>query len=302
MKPVRFATILCLACVAWTAQAQPLPVNDRAVTAIDLWTAALPRVEVRTEGGVRYFAWVDAGAPVSVVEQRADGVSVAYYYDRADLIRYRRDGDGTSLVIDFVAGKAAGTRKSGGGGPAEVGAAEIAKALAEGAAVRNLVLAQSGGGRAAVRREVSVMPPARPGPGSFGLLPPGGGITGQIDYRRPRPAEAEWLSRIADFLPAMNRCLDWYGGPPMHIGQAWPLGARVGVRLVGADGARVDCVADADGSRSALLAALSIDAPLAPGEGQVVYTPAGRQPPAGECFTTSPTPGGAPGTVTMRRC
>ncbi len=73
---MRFAAFIVALLVASMAQAQslPPPVNDRAATAIDLWMSALTRVEGSVEGGGTYNAWLDRGAPVSVIERRPKSI------------------------------------------------------------------------------------------------------------------------------------------------------------------------------------------------------------------------------------
>jgi hypothetical protein len=327
---MRLAAFIFFALTAGNiAVAQPLPasvlVHDRAARAVDVWISSLPRIErsyATLEGPVVVTGWTNRGFPVAISERRDRGmlgdVAGTFYFDGRDLIRYREEGQQSfpqrgaglrpfSLTVDFSRGRMVASRKIVDGQPVAPDLAEIdaipAAALA--------LIARLGAPRQSVAPPAPVSAsPSKPLPsggraGAFGLLAPVTGPHPQPDdYRRPRSTQAEWLQHVGTLLPAVTHCLDWYGNR-MQVAQVWPLeGGRAGVRMVDADGGRVDCVAMRDGSRGWLLAALSPDTPLGPGEGQALFTPTGRAPPAGPCFASQPLSSGGSeqGIVTTRRC
>jgi hypothetical protein len=289
---------------------QPFP-NDRQARAIEVWQNALPQIQQSystPEGTVQLTGWMNRDLPVAITERRLRGpqgdVTGTWYFDGRTLIRYREDGlqsvpgdaapQSFSLVVDFANDVVAAVRKTVGPVPAIPAEAELEAIVRQGA-------------MAYARLGAPVQPQPRPAAsGAFGLAAPAGGRGPAAgDYRRPVAAEAQWLRDVAGLLPAVQYCLAWYGGP-MQVAHVWPLEEqRAGVRLVDQAGGRVDCVALRDGSRGWLLAALSPDAPLAAGEGEAVFTPAGREVPAGACLAAQPLSaagGSSFGTVTTRRC
>lgn len=316
MRATATLTLVC-GLLAGTALAQPVATgqsmpNDRPARAIEVWQNALPRIEqsyTNSEGTVQVTGWMNRDLPVAITERRFRGalgdVTGTWYFDGRTLIRYREEGlqafagapalQPFILVVDFANDTVAAVRKSVGPVPAVPAEAELENIVRQGA-------------MAYARLGAPVQPPPRAGAqGAFGLSapvapPPAGRRPAAGDYRRPGAMESQWLRDLPGLLPAIQHCLAWYGGP-MQVAHAWPLeDERAGVRLVDQAGGRVDCVALRDGSRGWLLAALSPDAPLAAGEGEALFTPAGREPPTGACLASQPLAVANIGMVTTRRC
>jgi uncharacterized membrane protein/invasion protein IalB len=101
---------------------------------------------------------------------------------------------------------------------------------------------------------------------------------------RNRP-ETDWSRYLFDFLPAIQACIDKTPEPDPYATKAWPMNrGMVGVRTRNAQGGWFECVADSNGKSIERFVPLPPDAPPAPNENRVVFSPPDHAPPGGNCF------------------
>jgi invasion protein IalB len=158
--------------------------------------------------------------------------------------------------------------------------------IAEAETVRRLLRQMRAGGRITVGFTDATGEARR---ASFSLW----GISAALDFmasrsRRLPPAATaagDWSLQVADFLPAMRRCLVETPGGPAAVGKAWPMNrGMVGVRTLGADGRRWDCIAERIGEDVAMFDPVPVGAEALPGEAAPLFTPSGQLPPERSCY------------------
>jgi uncharacterized membrane protein len=94
-----------------------------------------------------------------------------------------------------------------------------------------------------------------------------------------------WARQLIRLRPALEACLGRTSGSGPRVTYAWPIDeGMIGARLRDGDGGWFECVAARDGSSIDRFDALtSADFPLQH-ENQIVFTPATKYPPAGNCY------------------
>ena len=107
-------------------------------------------------------------------------------------------------------------------------------------------------------------------------------------------------------MPAIDACLRAPVGDLPRVVRAWPMShGMIGVRLQNIDGGRHQCNAAADGSAVDRVEQLALDAELAPGESESIFTPADGAYPGGTCFSherVETEPGRFLGWLSARTC
>ena len=107
---------------------------------------------------------------------------------------------------------------------------------------------------------------------------------------------ADWSSEMPRLQPGIEVCLA-KAGPAVGVTKAWPITMGLtGVRLLQADGKRVDCVATGDG-RAVLLTEPVRTASVLSGERDPLFTAGSKPPPSGSCVDMSPVEGRAGGDI-----
>ena len=103
-------------------------------------------------------------------------------------------------------------------------------------------------------------------------------------------ADLGWAEVLPAVMPAIDRCMAAGGADAVAVSKAWIIGEQLAVvRVLEKGGAREDCVAAAAGDR--VLMTEPVPAQSRQGdEGQPLFTPAGRSPPQGSCYTTRAAP------------
>ena len=92
----------------------------------------------------------------------------------------------------------------------------------------------------------------------------------------PRP---DWSTELPELLPAIDACLRSAEQPAVGVTKAWPIAENLtGVRMLGAGGDRVDCVAEAEGGDVLLTERVWTVSQL-PGEREPLFTPKTQTPP-----------------------
>jgi uncharacterized membrane protein len=95
----------------------------------------------------------------------------------------------------------------------------------------------------------------------------------------------DWSRFLLEMMPAVNACLARTPGEAPYVTKAWPMNrGLVGVRTRNAVAGWFDCVAPFDGGTIERFDAVTADAGPVPGEGYVLFTPAGYTPLAGNCW------------------
>ena len=106
------------------------------------------------------------------------------------------------------------------------------------------------------------------------------------------PPEPGCSFELATLLPAIRACLA-ENGTAAAVTRAWPMANDLaGVRVLRADGGRLDCVAAADGRRVVLTEPVVAGSRRAQEEAPL-FTPKGGEPPRGPCVATVPAVVGA---------
>ena len=106
------------------------------------------------------------------------------------------------------------------------------------------------------------------------------------------PPEPGWSFELAALMPAIRACLA-ENGTAAAVTRAWPMANDLaGVRVLRADGGRLDCVAAADGRRVVLTEPVVAGSRRAQEEAPL-FTPKGGEPPRGPCVATVPAVVGA---------
>jgi uncharacterized membrane protein len=95
----------------------------------------------------------------------------------------------------------------------------------------------------------------------------------------------DWSRFLLELMPAVDACLARTPGEAPYVTKAWPMNrGLVGVRTRNAVAGWFDCVAPFDGHNIERFEAVTADAGPIPGEGHVLFTPAGQSPLAGGCW------------------
>ena len=124
------------------------------------------------------------------------------------------------------------------------------------------------------------------------LLEGCGGGTARPGGTAAAPPEPGWSFELATLLPAIRACLA-ENGTAAAVTRAWPMANDLaGVRVLRADGGRLDCVAAADGRRVVLTEPVVAGSRRAQEEAPL-FTPKGGEPPRGPCVATVPAVVGA---------
>lgn len=112
-----------------------------------------------------------------------------------------------------------------------------------------------------------------------------------------RPAEnasrttKRWADALSQYLPAIDACLPRVQAKPGRVTIAYPgEEGQTSVRLLEADGGRLECVVGADGATVVSVEPLA-DRNVVAGERDPIFTRAPTAPPAGSCFTSEPVAG-----------
>jgi uncharacterized membrane protein len=101
---------------------------------------------------------------------------------------------------------------------------------------------------------------------------------------RVRPL-ADWSRFLPELLPAIDACVEKTPGAERYVTKAWPMNrGMVGVRLRNGVAGWFDCVAQYDGKVVERFEAVTADTGPVPGEGAVLYTPAGQSVLSGKCW------------------
>ena len=104
----------------------------------------------------------------------------------------------------------------------------------------------------------------------------------------PARADLGWAEVLPAIMPAVGSCLAAGGAEAVSVSRAAAIGNDLAVvRVLKRDGARSDCVAIADGDRVLLTEPVPARS-RQDGEGRPLFTPAGRTPPQGPCYSTQP--------------
>lgn len=97
----------------------------------------------------------------------------------------------------------------------------------------------------------------------------------------------DWARYLADLLPAVQACLGKAGTDAgSRVTKAWPMNrGMVGVRGRTSAGRRWECIAPQPGTGIDSFEFPSRNAAGVPGEGRILFTPAGQPPPEGVCWS-----------------
>lgn len=108
-------------------------------------------------------------------------------------------------------------------------------------------------------------------------------------------ATSDWSRGLADFLPAIEACIDGARVRKPRVLMASKTGAgAVAVRVEARDGARWDCLAATDGTPVELMPPpLGPNAGSTAGEGNPIFTAAGFERPGDACWRHEPAKDGA---------
>ena len=124
------------------------------------------------------------------------------------------------------------------------------------------------------------------------LLEGCGGRVARPGANAAAPPEPGWSFELATMQPAIRACLA-ENGTAAAVTRAWPMANDLaGVRVLRADGGRLDCVAAADGRRVVLTEPVVAGSRRAQEEAPL-FTPRGGEPPRGPCVATVPAVVGA---------
>jgi len=114
-----------------------------------------------------------------------------------------------------------------------------------------------------------------------------------------------WSAALSQFLPAIDACLPRVQAKPGRVTIAYPgEDGETFVRLLEADGGRLECVVGADGTTVASVEPLS-DRNVVDGEREPIFTRAPTAPPSGACLASEPVAGSGDaviGHLTRRTC
>jgi uncharacterized membrane protein len=100
-----------------------------------------------------------------------------------------------------------------------------------------------------------------------------------------------WSAALSQYLPAIDACLPRVQAKPGRVTIAYPSeDGQTFVRLLEADGGRLECVVGADGTTVVSVEPLS-DRNVVDGERDPIFTRAPTAPPAGSCFASDPVAG-----------
>jgi hypothetical protein len=106
-------------------------------------------------------------------------------------------------------------------------------------------------------------------------------------HHRVLEPRADWSRDLARLLPGIRVCLADADGEAVGVTHAWPIGnGLTGVRLLRRDGARVDCIAGADGARVILTEPVR-PASKRTGERDPLFTPVALDPPYSPCIEST---------------
>jgi len=104
-------------------------------------------------------------------------------------------------------------------------------------------------------------------------------------------ATKRWADALSQYLPAIDACLPRVQAKPGRVTIAYPgEEGQTSVRLLEADGGRMECVVGADGATVVSVEPLS-DRNVVAGERDPIFTRAPTPPPGGSCFTSEPVAG-----------